>query len=355
MDLYLLNQNFEIVRYIEGYRSFIWTERYDDHGDATLVFSLKDMNPASFPRKWYLMLDGSDDLMIIKTSEVTYDADEGRVLEVTAKALTSILDQRIVWSQTNLDTNLEPAVKLLLDQNAISPSNSDRRFTNLTFANSGSTVPTVLRVEAQYQGESLYDAISNLCESHDIGFRITHTSRGRFQFQLYGGRNRSYEQNTLAHVVFSPEFDNLENGRYFTSNEDYCNVVQVSGEGNGNKKTFRTISRNVDITGINRFEHSHSASQVSSNNDEIPAAKYRALLDQQGREYLKDHKMKHVYEGETDPTNSFVYGKDYLLGDIVQITDDNIISSPARVVEYIRSDDVGEGRQEFPALRIKED
>lgn len=353
MDTYLLNPNFVREDIIEGYSSLIWTERYDKHGDCTIVSSTKTYKPESFPLGWYLMNPESDDLMIIRSSEVGYHPDKGRVLTVKAKALTSILNQRIIWSQTNISTNLETAVKLLLDQNIINPSNIDRKVSNLEFVYSGATVPDVLAVEAQFQGQTLYDAISELCKPLDIGFRITYPSHGQFIFELYGGVNRSYAQSTNPHVVFSPEFDNLENASYFVSQESYCNVVLVGGEGQGNAKVFRTVNRSgATITGLNRFEHYKTAESTSSNGKTIPTAQYNAMLDQQGSSYLINNDIEQVFDGETDPTNSSGYGTTYTLGDIVQISDDEIIHSPARVVEYIRSDDENDGVQAFPALRL---
>lgn len=355
MSLYLLNKQFQIVDIIEGYESFIWTERYDSHGDCVLQFSIKLKKASDFPKGFYLMIDGSDDLMIIRSALVTHDEDKGTVLEVRGKALTSLLDQRIVWNQTNLDSMLEPAVLRLLNENIIAATTTARRVPNLTFQYAGTTVPNIFAVEAQYQGETLYKAISDLCGSYDVGFRITHPTIGQFVFRLYGGVNRSYSQNAVSHVVFSPEYDNLENSSYFTSTDKYCNVVLVGGEGNGDKKVFRTINRgSASVSGVDRFEHYHSAQNASSNDGNIPAAKYRAFLDQQGREYLKDNDIEHVFEGETDPTMSSGYGSTYFLGDIVQISDNDTIESPARVVEYIRSDDASNGVQEFPALRIKD-
>lgn len=354
VDLYLLDQNHRVQDYIEGYESFIWTERYDEHGDAVLQFSLKHKRPADFPKRWYLSLDGSDELMIIDSAEVGFDPDNGRVLEIRARALTSLLTRRIIWNQLNLTGNLETAVKTILDRNIIADTTSARNIPNLSFAYSGGTVPSVYTVEAQYQGEDLYSAISDLCKSYDIGFRMTSPTRGQFRFQLYGGVDRSYEQTLVPYVVFSPEFDNLANGRYFTSHEDYCNVVRVGGEGAGNKKVYEIVTRpGVSISGVNRFEHYHDAENLSSNDEEIPGHIYRQYLQQQGREYLTKHEIEHVFDGETDPTNSFGYGTDYFLGDMVQISDDDIISSPARIVEYIRSDNKSDGYQEFPALRVK--
>ena len=88
-----MSPDFVVQGYIEGYQSFIWTERYDAHGDAILTYSLEERRPDDFPLGWYITLRESNDLMRILSAEVTYDPEEGRLLVVTARALTGILEQ----------------------------------------------------------------------------------------------------------------------------------------------------------------------------------------------------------------------------------------------------------------------
>lgn len=355
MDVYLLDKSFNKVRLVENYESLIWTERYDDHGDFVMKASLASYRPGDFPIDYYLENRESNELMIIEESEIQYTDEEGSFLEVRARALSSILNRRIVWAQTELDSLLEPAVKKLLDQNVIAATTTARRIPNLSFAYAGATVPSIYTVEAQFLGTKIDKAIRDICEPYDVGFRVLHSSLGQFQFRLYGGVNRSYEQSILPRVVFSPEFDNLEQAQYLKSKIGYVNAVLVGGEGEGNKKKFRTINRsNTVATGLSRYEDYETASSISSNGETVSAAKYNAYLDSVGKAYLKDHGMQIIFEGKTDRGDSARFGVDYLLGDLVQISDGDSINSSARIVEYVRSYDRN-GYQAYPALRIKED
>lgn len=354
MDLYLLDKSFQIVDVIEGYESAIWTERYDEPGDVTLVFSVKKKKRSDFPEDYYIQLSGSRQLMVIETRKITYSPEAGRVLTVTGRDLTSILNRRIVWYQTNINSMLEPAVKRLLDENVISPSVTGRKINEFLFAYAGSTVPSIYAVEAQFQGEKLHKAITDLCQTHDVGFRVIFTTTNRFQFQLYGGVNRSYEQDILPQVVFSPEYDNLLNASAFSSKQDYVNWVLVGGEGEGDKKKFRSVGTSSANTGLKRYEDYLASSHRSSNDETLTTAQYNAILDQEGRQHYRKFIRKDVFDGETDPTTTAAYGVDFQLGDIVQIDDNDLIVSPARIVEYIISDDVSDGQKAYPALRIKE-
>lgn len=362
MDLYLLNKQFEMVDVVEGYNSAIWTERYDEYGDCEIQYSVGKKKKSDFPEDFYLMRPDTNELMIIDTSEVEYVPDAGRVLSVKSRSLSWILDRRIVWAQTDLNMMLEAAVKRLLDQNIIASSTTNRNITNLKFKYAGTSVPSIYNVEAQYRGQRLYTVIRDLCQTHDIGFRITSENLGTFDFQLYGGVNRSYDQDALSHVVFSPEYDNIGKIRYVRSKVDYRNVVLVGGDGDGkDKKTFSLSRTATFASGMNRYEGWHdsniSSKRENANGDQvdIPKSEYDNLLRQAGREYLKDNDISHVFDGETDPNNTTGYGVDFHLGDIVQVDDEDTVTSPARVVEYIVAEDASSGSTAYPGLRIKEE
>lgn len=353
-NLNLVNSSFDVVRYMENYESCIWTERFDEHGECILKVSRKYYSRSDFPLGWYFYLQGSDELMIIRSRELKWDPKRGRHLEIRAKALTAILDQRTVFAQTDLDSSLYLAVRKLLLENAVSATDIARRFTNLGIT--PTALPAEYVVEAQVQGVKLYKAIQDLCGDYNVGFRITHQggNLGIWAFTLIPGLDRSAGQTLRAPVIFSPEYDNLQNASYFQSREDYVSTVYVGGEGEGDKKKLRTVHRGAAASGLNRFEDFHNAPSQSSNGETISAAKYNAYLDREGKSFLKDHRGDAVFDGEADESMAAGYGKDYALGDLVQITDGTDINTQARVVEFIRSDDSSDGLKAYPTLRIEE-
>lgn len=350
MTLYLMNPRFELVRVIEGYKTSIWTERYDADGDALLVFPLKYAAPADYPKNHYLYHDESVELMQIKQTHVKTEVGGERLLEVHAASISGILKQRLAWGTNNLNSGLESAVKTLLDKNLLAPTDTNRKIENFRFSGIGAAMPSTYRVEAQIVDKNLHSAIRELCSEFDVGFSVRMLSNGIFTFQLQVGTDRSYRQETNPYVVFSPEFDNLEEASLIQNHTDFRNVVRVGGEGSGTDKKFRTVEIGSP-RGLDRYEGYHDAASLSSDNGAVSASAYNAYLDREGRVYLNDHADKIVFDGEASKDVADGYGVNYNLGDIVQIDDDDLITSPARIVEYIRSDDDQNGLQNFPALR----
>lgn len=347
MEPYLLNRNFETVQIVDDYESLIWTERWNDHGDVEMDMSLANASPADFPKGFYLRLPESDDLMIIESADLENENDT--TFKIKGRALTSVLERRVLLGQLNVNTSVVSAGLQVLNLNFITASITARRISNIVYVPPGSTVDTAQTVEMQLENIDSYDAITRLVDPFDIGFRMTiQEDPSVWRFQFYGGEDYSYEQTTNPYVVFSREFDNLQSVSYFSALEGYANVVWVIGEGQGNTKKYRTVTRpGANVTGLDRFEVAHSAANVSSNNGSISAAAYNRLLDQEGSRALTKHIMKSVFEGEADIHMTSGYGVDYRLGDIVQIED--IVSGRARISEYIRAQD-GSGKREFPAF-----
>lgn len=352
MEPYLLNRNFEKIDIIDDYESLIWTERYSQHGDFELDLLVANADPSQFRKGFYLHLPESNDLMIIESNLVSSDVEDGKKFKVKGRALTSVLERRTIQGQININGSAVSAGQQILNSNFISPSDTNRRISNIVYGAPGPTVDTGLAVEAQFDNEQCYKALIELMEPFDIGFRLTIGSDPKvWTFRFYGGKDYSYIQTDNPYVVFSPEFDNIQNTSYFTGLEGYANVVRVLGEGEGNARKVRTVMRAGGTpSGLDRFEDTYS-SNASSNNGEIGTAAYNRLLDQDGRIALSQKTMPMVFDGEADNAVPNDYGVNYVLGDIVQIEDSGTGQGRARITEYIRAQD-GTGRREFPSFEF---
>ena len=56
-------------------------------------------------------------------------------------------------------------------------------------------------------------------------------------------------------------------------------------------------------------------------------------------EELADNGTVTSFEGEVDAAHQFVYGRDFFIGDIVQLVNEHGIESRSRVTELVRSQD----------------
>lgn len=336
LDLLVMDTDFTVISVVDTYESLIWTDRYRECGDFEIYTAATLQNIALFKQDRYLWLRDSNHLMIIESIEVDSNAEEGSHLIVTGRSLESILDRRIVWNQTILTGNLQNGVKKLLTDAIINPTNSDRAIENFIFVESDDERITDLTIEAQYTGDTLYDILTNLCEDTQTGFSIVLNDDLQFEMTLYKGTDRSYAQSLNPYVVFSPNFENIINSNYLSSYQTLKNVTLVAGEGEGSDR--RTLSVG-SASGLTRRELFTDARDISSTTDDgtLTPTQYNAQLEQRGKEKLSENKETKSFEGKVESSQMFVYGRDFFLGDIVQIANEYGIEGEARVTEIIYS------------------
>ena len=106
------------------------------------------------------------------------------------------------------------------------------------------------------------------------------------------------------------------------------NTVLIGGEGEGEAR-FHSILKDANITGLERREIFVDATgQSKSYTDEDGAtqtlsdSEYDGQLKALGRQEIAAHTIVETFDGDIDLTNSsFVYGRDFFLGDIVTVQD----------------------------------
>lgn len=202
MEAWILDQNAASLAVLDTFQSFIWTDRYRGYGDFEIYMPAETSALSYLKEGNYLVTKDSDRMMIIEDIQVDTDAENGNHLIVTGRSLESILCRRVIWGYKVLNGNFQDAIRTLLNENVIAPSNSKRKIPNFVFRVSTDTRITGLTVDTQFLGENLYDAILSLCEEKEIGFRVLPDGSGGFLFELYVGEDRSYVRATI-HGSFS--------------------------------------------------------------------------------------------------------------------------------------------------------
>lgn len=401
-DVLVLNNKFETVGIIDYYISLIWTERYSECGDFELTLK-SDSSVFSFIGVgYYLWIKGANMMMIIEKIEVQTDVEDGNGLILSGRSLESLLDRRIIWPQTNLDcsgyvtytpkaedvvvsynsvsnfpsegetskcykandTNivyrwdgkLQHAIKQLITDCFINPTwdAESRKVNNFRFIDADDSNVTSLDLKAQYTGDSLYDVISAICAAYDLGFFVRFNDDEKtFEFGLYKGEDRSYDQEDLSYVVFSSKYDNLISSNYLESDENLKTLTIVAGEGEGIERITQTvISSSGTGYGIGRrelFTDAKDISRKTNSVNEMSETAYKLALRQKGLEELASCVSVLSFEGEVENGQTFSYDVDYHMGDIVQLRDEYEKEGSVRVTELIRSID-SSGFEVYPTF-----
>lgn len=327
----VMDTNFNRIAILDSYQSLIWTSRYYSHGDFELQIAATAENVELLTTGNYIVRDDDENVGIIEKVDLTISAANERLMKVSGRFLTAILNRRIVATQTQLTGNVSYAINRLLKFNIISPDIEARRISNFIDNDYEIQKP----IDAQYTGKDLYTIISDLAVQYQFGFKITLNNNNQFVFRLYEGVDRSYNQSANPYIVFSDEYENLINAEFQKDIKGVVTAVLAAGEGEGlDRKTIWVENDNAP-TGLNRCEYYDDSRNTSSNSGEIPEADYYKQLAEDGKASLTAYES--TFAGEVNFL-SVKFKEDVNVGDIVTIESKALgYRINARIIEVIES------------------
>lgn len=370
VDLFLLDSNLNQLYIVDSYESLIWVTRYNDNGDCEIKISANYNILKMFKECTYITREDDDMVCRIEKIELVTDVEEGDYLIVTANDCKKILEQRIVWKQTNFNGKVEDYIRKLINDNIINPTLTSRKINNFTLDTKKNFTETI---NQQVSYDNLGSKIQELCKTYSWGDKVTINNSKQFVFSLYKGTDRS------AYVQFSDDYENLAATNYSEDISDIANTALVAGEGEGVDRITTTVGNE---TGIDRYELYVDARDVSKSidYDELTASYpngmevtsgdiiyyqvdgvniailtkneegevdsvtltdtiYNDILVSNGEEGLAEHVVTTTFTGEIEPNYTFTYKKDYFLGDIVVIKNHYGIEEDVRITEIMETFD----------------
>lgn len=307
----ILDDNFNRIAMIDDFISLIWTTRYYKTGDFEVC---ADISRANILKIGYYVTRYGDDshLGIIENIDFQHKEDMQEIIIAKGRFLPAILARRVIASQTQVSGTIGNAIQALINDNAINPSVAARKINGLTF---NSSITSTETMDAQYTGENLLKTIESICETYSIGFDCTFNDNNGFDFTLYEGLDRSYNQSANPYVVFSDKYDNLLTSEYTEDFAEYTTDVLVGGEGEGIARTM-VWSAKQSQTGLNRYEKFLNAQNAVTNDNIITQETYEKQLQGLGLEQITTYTS--AFSGEVD-FSGVKLGTDLNVGDIVTI------------------------------------
>jgi hypothetical protein len=333
MDVLVLNKQFQIIHVIDNLSSLIWVDRYSSLGDFELYVPVDLAILPYLAIGNYMALKFSDRLMTIKTVQMESNTEQGSSIIVKGVSIERILRQRIVESHTNFTGSIQNGIELLLNENVFSPSDPKRTIPGVEFVPSTNPVIVDSQISDQWIGVYVLDAIEELCKSKNFGYKLVYDD-DVLKFHIYSGTNRSFNQPTNPHVTFSPSFDNLASSTYIIAADDYRNVAIVFGEGEGSERVRLEITDQPESpSGLDRHELYVDARDLSSttSSGSLTPEQYVELLANRGYEKLAEAILFEMFEGEADANGTYIFGRDFFLGDLVQTSNEWGLTGVSRV------------------------
>lgn len=367
---------FEMQDVIENFESLIWTERYYGDSECQITFPIDLSTAAKLPLDIFLGIEESNELLILDTINFA----NGRM---TAKGISILtwLNNRFIRTSKNHKTRTTkmngPPGQILwemldgcigLDSVYMSPSTTDipqKYLDKLPIPEIGlddfdiSDDPVTVKVSFG----PLYDQMRIIAEAHKIGMRILYQgildpdADIPLLFKSYKGLNKTHTQDPDADeqypiVRFSAELNSLENFRQISSKALYKTLAFAfasaidydlgSDPGANCGVAFRedqdddTIGFGFDCRAMQIFADDitgYSTPTTDEKNDLLQ------MLANHAKHALSKAILIQAVDGDISPTNMFEYGRDYNLGDFVEIQGVDGVVSSTQVTEHIISEE----------------
>lgn len=353
MEVYFCNSDMEDIFLLDSFKSLIWTERYWKAGDVDISCDPSPEILAVLPNTAYFRMNGTARRMVLETTNIKSDIEDGDLLIMQGRSLESMLDRRIVWEPTVLSGNLQTEVLALMQDNCINPADSNRAMPKWYNQTNTDTTLSAMTINSQFDGKyTVYKAMCEICEANGIGFRLFYNSdTDRYNFKLIIGSDLSYDQTTNPTVAFTSALNNLINADYVESSAREKNVCLVGGEeGIGNVRTYVTVGSGSGLARREMYVEPSINRNVPGG--EMSDAEYLLALAGKGDEELAKFKFLTAFDGEVDST-MYNYGDEFGMGDILQIADNYGHSTKSRVIEIVRSQNES-GSKIYPTFETVE-
>lgn len=360
MEAYILDSLYRRTQVVDKFESLIWTERFRTYGDFEMTMHSTRENRNRLKPGTRLATNVSYRVMTVETFEDKIDADGKRVLTTKGRSLEQILEDRVA-KKTLSNLTTEPtwvitgapaaiARQIFHDICVLGKLNPGDI---IPFVVEGTIMPTDTIVEpigpitAEIDPTTVYTAIKDICDAYDLGFRLVRNfDSSQLYFDIYAGSNRTSSQKILPSVVFAPELDNLQNISELSTIAVAKNVAYVFSPAG-----FQVVyAFGVDplVAGFERRILVVKADDITIDNPNVTAA-----LIQRGKEELSKNVSFTAFDGEVNPNSLYKYGRDYHLGDLVDMRNTDGATNTMRVEEQIFVSDK-EGDRSYPTLANKD-
>jgi hypothetical protein len=370
MEVYTLDSLFRRIEVVDRFESCIWTERWADIGEFELHLQSTRGNRQLFKPGVRLAINDSKRVMTVETAESASDDEGRRILNVKGRSLEALLDERLaigtyagynpmtMWPFLDTPESIARRMfSMICVGGTLHPSDIIPYIVENQNSFPADTIPeSDFQISWNQKPASLYSAIKDLADIYDFGFRLYRNGdASELFFNVYTGSDRTLQQEVLTPVVFSQDLQNLMNTKEFNTIEKTKNVAYVLWLHPDTSVIYREVvyAPEVDPNNMTGFDrHVIYVDGEVSDDDKGDDALISASLIRQGLDELAQHRAFIGFDGEISQYTQYKYDKDYFLGDMVVMQDENGLRNNMRVTEQIFVSD-NDGDRSYPTLSFR--
>ena len=303
MEVRVYGQDLFRIGQIENQTSLIWTRKFYEPGTFEFHAPVTDENLSLLQPGNIIGKKGSAEAGIIEDIEKE-ESDIKNEITVKGRFLSSYMDRRLIKRTVNFSGYIEVAMRQLYSGAVPIP-----------LVELGSLNGFSERAEFQVTMKNLLAYENKLSRAGAIGFRfrpdfVNH----KIIFETYQGKDRTLSQHENNRVIFSEDYNNLNNAIYKYNSQNLKTFAIFGGQGEGEERTYYELGGGE---GYDRREVFVDAKDVSK--EGLTEEQYKAALLQRAQEELNESIISESLECETNAGINFGYKEDYDLGDIVTV------------------------------------
>lgn len=384
MDLLTMKrEDFSVKELVEGYKTLIWTERFQPFGDFELHSEDIDYTRDLLPERSLCTLLDSNEVMMVDSHEIEENDDGVPQLIVKGRTIDAFLMNR-VWKNAPYGKSVKMQHKYTIKEacaalvwTAVVNDTGDDILRAASTYPAGNALPHVICTVSMPAGTDdgavkarkiengiIYEQLMTFMASGKLGIRIIRPngtqgrkvnfgSGGAFstdavsnitncRFDIYKGRDLTDS------VVFSWKAGHLDNPKYLFSSENLKTGAYVVGDPRNHYYTDPDVLTGTN-TGWNRRDTFVDGGSKETGED---ADDFEEGLEDKGlRAVRKEGSRVHTVDAQISPFINFKYNEDYRLGDRVKVQG-RYGSANQYVTEFIRTEDEN-GEVGYPTLSSK--
>lgn len=318
MELYIFDRQLNFLGLLDNFFSLRWVRRYYRVGEFELHCPLDARTLALLQRENIIWKQGDDEAGYIEYRQLGQDAQGQETLILKGKFLTGYLGRRIVWGQEILSTTAELAMRTLVENHAVNPTDPNRVIPLLELGQLQGYTETV---DYQTSYKPLLDELEHISNLSNLGYRVVaDPPTKKLIFQVYKGRDLTAGQAINPPAIFSNEFENVLEQEFIDSLHNYRNVALVAGAGEGSDRKTVVVGNGE---GLDRFELYVDARDLQNTKEDdtpIPEHEYLEMLKSRGQTKLAECAELQTFESKINVRSNLRYKENFDLGDIVTVT-----------------------------------
>lgn len=375
MDIVRINKTtFLPEDLIEGYESAIWTERYDEPGDFTIVTADIKNTRSALPLDSLVSHTETAETMIVETHAINTDENGVDLLTVTGRSVQTFWNNRVTLAQMTPDQAYDWGHDWIGDNTGLIARHIlYSHGAGSTTLSAGDAVPGVIAypaggVAAEDEGEDLnfhiapgpaFDKAVEQLKAVGLGIRSVRTPvADQLWIQIYRGTDRTVNGPASGDnkVILRTADGHFDSTSYLWSNKNHKTVAAVTSGyigGGGSRRGLLVARKSGSGSGWTRRVLHVDASDITKAPPLDTVAEANAKMTKRARAELNkpENKRQTIFEGRVSSDIPFIYKTHYNLGDLVTVQADYGINQTLQISEYVRSDNE-QGDIGYPTLSL---